>query len=156
MVSVRETLPLTKSLSGTWMEILNVFLHGINSLSCLMDLMITAREVLFHSLRKYIMQLMHKHDSFELNETSLQDPSVSIISIWPSYSVSTTPSSPWSTGRREGWGSVCRGVPACPPTPAWSLWIPPALSDVITTSTPSWTGTASLAWPWRWWSAAVS
>ena len=34
--------------SGTEMEILNVFLHGINTVSCLLDIMITARPIRIH------------------------------------------------------------------------------------------------------------
>lgn len=35
-------------IQGTWMETLNVFLHGVNSLSCLVDLMVTARPIRIH------------------------------------------------------------------------------------------------------------
>ena len=35
-------------IQGTWMNILNVFLHGINTVSCLLDMMTTARPVRIH------------------------------------------------------------------------------------------------------------
>jgi len=35
-------------MKGTWMTILNVFLHAINTVSCLIDIMITARPIYIH------------------------------------------------------------------------------------------------------------
>lgn len=35
-------------MKGTWMEILNVFLHGLNTVSCLIDIMVTARPIYIH------------------------------------------------------------------------------------------------------------
>ena len=35
-------------IQGTWMHILNVFLHAINTVSCIIDMMVTARPVRIH------------------------------------------------------------------------------------------------------------